>query len=156
MERYLAPLAGRTDNTVEEYYRIFTSGSQPEQLAAAKAWARWEAAVMTLLPDPEALEEMSDEDTALSIGRIECHYTFNNFFMKSDNFILENADKISHIPCRIIQGRHDVICPVISAWELHKALPKSELKIVPDGAHSPVDGGMINGLVQATDDFKKF
>jgi proline iminopeptidase len=154
-ERYLAPLAGRTDNTVEEYYRIFTSGSGPEQLAAAKAWARWEAAVMTLLPDPQALEEMSDESTALSIGRVECHYTFNSFFMKSDNFILENTAKISHIPCRIVQGRHDVICPMISAWELHKALPKSELKIVPDGAHSPMDGGMINGLVQAAEDFKK-
>jgi proline iminopeptidase len=154
-ERYLAPVAGHADNTVTEYYKIFTSGSESEQLAAAKAWARWEAATMTLIPDTEALHEMSDGKTALSIGRIECHYTYNNFFMKTDNYLLENIDRISHIPCRIVQGRHDIICPMISAWELHKALPQSELRIVPDGAHSPMDPGMISELVQSAEDFKE-
>ena len=139
-ERYMAPINGHPyKSNVEAYYRVFTSGSEAEKLRAAKAWARWEAAAMTLLPDPEALEEMSDMHTAVSIGQIECHYTFNNFFMNSDNYLLANAARISPIPCRIVQGRHDVICPMISAWDLHKALPESELRIVPDGAHSPMD-----------------
>lgn len=154
-ERYLAPIAGHTcKNNVEAYYQILTTGNVAEQKSAARAWARWEAAIMTLLPDPEALEEMSEESTALSIGRIECHYTFNKFFMKSDNHILDNCSKISHIPSRIVQGRHDIICPMISAWELHKALPKSELCIVPDGAHSPMDKGMTHELIRAAEDFK--
>jgi proline iminopeptidase len=156
-ERYLAPIAGHSyRSNVEAYYHIFTSGSESEQRAAAKAWARWEAAIMTLLPDPESLKEMSDDSTALSIGRIECHYTYNNFFMKPDNYLLENAGEISHIPCRIVQGRHDVICPMVSAWDLHKALAESDLRIVPDGAHSPMDRGMIHELVQATEDFKQY
>jgi proline iminopeptidase len=156
-ERYLTPIAGHAySSNVEAYYRIFTHGNASEQLAAAKAWSRWEAATMTLLPDPDALKELTDGGTAISIGRIECHYTFNKFFMKSKNYILDNCTKIANIPCRIVQGRHDIICPMISAWDLQKALEKSELRIVPDGAHSPMDKGMVHELVQATEDFKAF
>ena len=66
----------------------------------------------------------------------------------------DHVSVLAAIPCRIVQGRYDVICPTVSAWELDRALPRSELKIVPDGAHSPLDPGMINELVQAADDFK--
>jgi proline iminopeptidase len=75
--------------------------------------------------------------------------------MKSDNYILDNAASISHIPCRIVQGRHDVVCPAVSAWDLHRSLPGSELRIVPDGSHSPLDGGMVHELVQASDDLRR-
>ena len=59
-----------------------------------------------------------------------------------------------HLKSFLMSGRHDVICPMISAWALRRALEKSELRIVPDGAHSPMDAGMIHELVQATEDFK--
>ena len=154
-QKYMSPIAGhKFNNNVEAYYNLLTSGTDEEQLAAARAWARWEVSIMTLLPDPKSLDEMTDSTTALSIGRIECHYTFHKFFMKSDNFLLDNCKVISKIPCCIVQGRHDIVCPVISAWDLHKALPESYLRIVPDGAHSPVNTGMINELVQASEEFK--
>ncbi len=111
---------------------------------------------MTLLPDPETLKEMTDTGTALSIGNIECHYTLNKFFMKSDNFLLDTCQIISNIPCRIVQRRHDIVCPVISAWDLHNTLPESDLRIVPDGTHSPPDAGMIHVLVQVSEDFKRY
>jgi proline iminopeptidase len=76
--------------------------------------------------------------------------------MKSENYLLDQIDRVRGIPCRIVQGRHDVLCPPVSAWDLHKALPGSDLRIVPDGAHSPMDPGMIHELVQASEDFKKF
>jgi proline iminopeptidase len=111
---------------------------------------------MTLIPDQTTIEEMTRDHSALANGRIECHYTLNKFFMPSDDYILENAAKIHHVPCRIVQGRYDVICPMISAWKLHKALPKSELRIVPDGSHSPMDSGMIHELIQGSEDFKEY
>ena len=52
------------------------------------------------------------------------------------------------------QGRYDIICPVRSAWDLHRALPKSDLRIVPDGSHSPMEDGMIHELVLGGEDFK--
>ena len=139
---------------VGAYFKILTGTNEKAMREAAKAWTRWEAATMTLVPDPEAMEKMMAEHSALAIARIECYYTYHDFFMKSDNYLLENAARIRELPCRIVQGRHDIICPAASAWELHKALPKSDLRIVADGAHSPMDPGMIHELVLASEDFK--
>ena len=139
---------------VKAYYEILTGGDGELQLRAAQAWDRWESAAMTLYPDPAALEAFEEPHRALSIGRIECAYTYHNFFMTSDDWIVENADRIRDIPCRMVQGRYDVICPVRAAWDLHKALPKSDLRIVHDGAHSPLDAGMIDQLIQATIEFQ--
>jgi proline iminopeptidase len=153
--RYIAPLPEeKRDNPVKAHYEILTGNDEEKKIIAARAWMRWETYIMTLVPDPKSLEEMINDHSALTIGRIECHYTINGFFMKTDNYILENVERIKKIPCRIIQGRYDIICPVISAWELHHELPNSELLIVPDGGHSPMDAGMIDGLVRASEDFK--
>ena len=109
---------------------------------------------MTLISDPDELEKLINSPAALSIARIESWYTDNGFFLDGDNFVLDNVHTIEHIPCRIVQGRYDVICPMISAWDLHKALPESDLRIVADGSHSPMSPGMIDELVQASEDFK--
>ena len=145
---------GERDDLVAAYYQRLTSGDEAVMLAAARSWTTWEASMMNLIPDPAAVQDMINDASALSVGRTECHFTHNNFFMKSDNYILENADRIRNIPCRIVQGRYDVICPMRSAWDLHNALPESDLHIVPDGSHSPLDGGMISELVTAAEDFR--
>ena len=108
----------------------------------------------TLFPDPQALDGMLQDDSSLSIARIESHFTAHKFFLEKDNFVLDNAHVISHISTRIVQGRYDTICPPVSAWELHKALAESTLTLVPDGAHSPVDGGMTAELIKASDEFR--
>ncbi len=141
------------DDMVAAYYRRLTADDIALRKQAALRWASWEASPMCLIPDPAAIAEMADGDSALAIGRIECHFTHHGFFMNPDNFLLDNAEKILNIPCRIVQGRYDLICPVRSAWDFHRALPQSDLRIVPDGAHSPMDAGMVHELVQATIDF---
>lgn len=152
-EKYTAPIQDATDKFAA-YCELLNNDDDETALKAARSWTRWEATMMTLFPDPVAVQEMSMEKSALSIARIESFFTANNFFLESDNYVLENCHVMSSIPCRIIQGRYDTICPPISAWELHKALPNSTLTIVPDGAHSPVDGGMTAELVKAADDFR--
>lgn len=152
-EKYTAPVRHATDN-VAAYCDLLNREDRETALAAARSWTRWEASMMTLFPDPVALEDMIGDHSALSIARIESYYTNNKFFLESDNYVLDNAGEMSAIPCRIVHGRYDTICPPISAWELHKALPESTLTIVADGAHSPVDGGMTAELVKAADDFR--
>ncbi len=147
------PSAERID-LVAAYYRRMTSDDPKVQASAARNWSMWEASTMCLLQDQTAISEMTDSASALSIGRIECHYTFNKFFLRSPDQLLENCNVIRDIPCRIVQGRYDIICPVRSAWNLHQALPKSELRIVAEGAHSPMEAAMAHELVRATEDFK--
>ncbi|HEY3293874.1 MAG TPA: prolyl aminopeptidase [bacterium] len=149
----LIPEAER-DDMVKAYYVRLTGEDKELQLKAAQAWDRWESATMCLFPDPATLEVFEEPQRALSVGRIECAYTYHDFFMKSDNWILENASAMRNIPLRMVQGRYDVICPVRAAWDLHQVLPNSDLRIIPDGSHSPLDDGMIDQLVQATIDFQ--
>lgn len=152
-EKYKAPVRDAEDN-VAAYCELLNDENKDTALNASRTWTRWEAAMMTLFPDPVALEKMIADHTALAIARIESFYTANNFFLETDNYVLDNAGVIARIPCHIVHGRYDTICPPISAWELHKALPTSSLTIVPDGAHSPLDGGMSAELVKAANDLR--
>ncbi len=74
--------------------------------------------------------------------------------MKSDNQILEDIGRIRHIPCEIVHGRYDVVCPVENAHLLHKAWPESTLHIVSDAGHSAKEVGISVKLVAATENFK--
>lgn len=152
-ERYNAPVR-EVDDKVAAYCDLLASDDADIATTAARSWTRWEAAMMTVLPDPDQLDSLVNDHTSLSIARIESYYTANRFFLESDNFVLDNADRIAAIPCRIVHGRYDTICPPISAWELHHALPESTLTIVPDGAHAPLDGGMTAELVMAADELR--
>jgi proline iminopeptidase len=90
----------------------------------------------------------------LSLARIECHYFINDSFFPSENYLLENIDKIRHIPTVIVQGRYDVVCPITSAWELHRVFPEAEFIVVPDAGHSVSEKGITSALVEAMDKFK--
>ena len=67
--------------------------------------------------------------------------------------LLAGAGRIQHIPGVIVQGRYDVVCPIESAWALHKAWPASELTVIPDAGHSAREPGISKALVAATDKF---
>ncbi len=155
-ERFVAPIPeDERDDILAAFYTRLTSDDEDQRLQAARAWSGWEASIMTLLPDPAGLAEMTVDASAVTMASIECHYAVNGFFLDSDNYLLEQAHNMREVPLRIVQGRYDVICPTISAWELHQALPKSDLRIVPDGSHSPMEVPMVHELVGASEDFKK-
>jgi proline iminopeptidase len=78
----------------------------------------------------------------------------NGSFFPSENYLLENIDKIRHIPTVIVQGRYDVVCPMTSAWELKKAFPEAEFLLISDAGHSVSEKGITSALVDAMDRFK--
>ena len=137
-------------NLIEAYYSRLTSDDVEIRRAAAREWTRWEMATSRLFPDPEYLDKAEDLDFAVAFARIECHYFINAIFVE-EAYILNNASKVENIPTSIVQGRYDVVCPAKSAWELHKALPKSNLVIVPDAGHSMGEVSIARELVGITD-----
>jgi proline iminopeptidase len=141
-------------DTLETYVELLRNPDEEARLEAARAWSRWEFQMVNVFPDEEALQEMLQDPSAVSTAHIESYYTLHDFFMESDNYILDNAHVIAHIPTRIVHGRYDTICPPISAWELDKALPNARLTLVANGAHSPLDGDMTKHLVAAADEFR--
>jgi proline iminopeptidase len=75
----------------------------------------------------------------------------NNAFFDTDNWLLENISKIRHLPCYIVQGRYDVVCPARSAWDLHKAWPEAKLAIIPDSGHAAGEISTRAALIEATE-----
>jgi len=139
---------------VTAYYKRLTGGNEQEKIAAARAWSIWEGSTSKLFYDPDAIEKYADPHFALAFARIECHYFMNNCFFPTENYLLENVGKIRHIPGVIVQGRYDVVCPIRSAWDLHRAWPEAELNITPDAGHSMLEPGNISALVTATDRYR--
>ncbi len=153
-EGYLAPIpeAERGDLVAAYAKRLFSE--DPEvNLPAAKAWSIWEGATSKLLPDAAFAAGYGEDDSALAFARIECHYFVNKGFLEREDQLLRDVVKLRHIPCAIIQGRYDMVCPMKNAWDLHHAWPEAELIIVPDSGHSAMETGISKALVAATDRF---
>jgi len=154
-EDYLAPIpiAERGD-LLRAYYKRLTSSDPAVRLEAARAWSVWEGRTSCLLQNEELIQKNAEGDYALAFARIECHYFVNRAFFEKDGQLLAEIDKIRRIPAVIVQGRYDVVCPMESAWLLHKAWPEADFRIVPDAGHAAAEPGTMHELVMATDRFR--
>ena len=154
-ETYLAqiPEVERGD-LISAYYRRLTSPDPAIRLSAAKAWSVWEASTSYLLQDAEQIQGNAADEFALAFARIECHYFVHGGFFEADDQLLRNASRLKDIPAVIVQGRYDVVCPTRSAWDLHRAWPEADLRIVADAGHSAFEPGITDELVRATDRFR--
>jgi proline iminopeptidase len=131
---------------VGAFYRQLTSEDDEVRLAAAKAWSTWEGSTLKLIVDPETVAHFDEPHLALSLARIECHYFMNNAFFETENWLIENVGRIRDIPATFVHGRYDVVCPFMSAWDLHKAWPEANLVVVPDAGHAVSEPGTVDAL----------
>lgn len=151
-EHYIAPIPSTEhDDLLGAYHRRLTGSDPLEALVAARAWTRWETSASFLLPNADYLEAASADRFATAFARIETHYFVNGGFFEVEDQLLRDVDRIRHIPTTIVQGRYDVVCPPVSAWDLHRAWPESNLVIVPDAGHSAYEPGILDQLVLATE-----
>ncbi|MTE16131.1 prolyl aminopeptidase [Nocardia aurantiaca] len=154
-EKFLAPVpeAERGRDLVEVYHRLLHSPDAALATDAAVAWSTWEGSTSSLLPQPDRVAETADPRFALAFARIENHYFVNHGFL-DEGQLLRDIERIAHIPGVIVQGRHDVVCPATSAWDLHRAWPASALHLVPDAGHAALEPGITHHLVEATDKYR--
>ncbi len=149
----LVPENERGDLIAAYNKRLF-SGEAMVETRYARAWAAWENALASISSDGQAGGGPSEY--ARAFARLENHYFSNAGFLEVDGQILRDIDKISHIPGTIVQGRFDMICPPISAQNLHDAWPKSDLKMVGMAGHALSEPGISAELVRATDRLVKY
>ena len=154
--QYLAPLSvEERKDCIRSYYRRLTSEDSKTLLEAARAWSIWESALSYMKLNKNYVKRAGDADFAAAFARIECHYFTNGAFLERESQLLDDVGKIRHIPATIVQGRFDVVCPMRSAWDLHKAWPEADLRIVPDAGHSAFEAGISRELIAATDRFAR-
>ncbi len=146
--------AGERKNIIKSYYNRINGGDEDIALAAGNTWRTYEGETCSILTFPEKdgsaqeEEEESEEESFLK-SKIMIHYLENNMF-SPDDYILQNANKIKHIPTTIIQGECDVVCPIETAYELHKSLPDAEFITIPNAGHSSSDPLTTHELIKAT------
>ncbi len=150
-ESYLAPIPEheRAD-LLHAYHRRLTGADPAERLRAAKAWSLWEAATSTMRPNPAMQSSMGRDEFALAFARIECHYFVNRGFFEREDQLLRGVDRIRRIPTVVVQGRYDMVCPIETAWALHRAWPEAELRIAATAGHSAFEPEIVHHLVSAT------
>lgn len=139
---------------LQAYWRRLDSPDPQERLAAGRVWSSYEAACSCLLPPREPIGTSAADDAhALGLARIEAHYFRSNAFRPEDK-LLRDIDRIRHLPATIVQGRYDIVCPIISAEALRRAWPEADYRVVPDAGHSALEPGVRAALVEATERFK--
>jgi len=149
---YVAPIpeAERGD-MIAAYYKRLTGDDKAAQVECARAWARWEFSAISLWPDPMKHADVDSDAFAVAFARIECHYFVNGGFFDYDDQIIRDLHKIKHIPCVLIQGRYDMCTPAKTAWDIHKAWPEADFRLVGDAGHAGSEPGIVHELISATD-----
>lgn len=143
----------RHDDLLEAYYERLTSDDKDIQMEAAINWSLHENACAALIPNYETISTDEQREKALNISSIECHY-FRNQLISPENSIINKIDKFRHIPTVIVQGRYDMICPIITANRLHNAWSEAEYIVVPDAGHSADEPAIRSHLIEATENLK--
>ncbi len=145
--------ASERHDLLAAYHKRLLSDDTELRLEAARRWSVWEASTSYLIPDDKKIDSSADAQFALAFARIENHYFTNKGFFDDENQLLNNIDSIRHIPTVIVQGRYDVVCPMQTAWELHKAFPEAEFVIAKNAGHASIEPNIMSALVEATDRF---
>jgi proline iminopeptidase len=153
-EKFKEPIPeSERHDLVRAHHRRLTGTNEAERLASARAWSQWEGSTLSLLPNPARVESFGSDEFALTFASIECHYFVNHGFFEHDGWIIAQAHKLKRIPGVIVQGRYDVVTPMITAYDLHRAWPEAEFVIVDDAGHTALESGLTDALIRATNRF---
>ncbi len=152
-EDFLAPIPPEErDDLMAAYRRRLVGPDLAVQRQCARAWSLWEGRTIRLLPDTDAESHHGEDDFALAFARIENHYFVHGGWLEEGQ-LLRDAPRLRHIPGVIVQGRYDACTPVRSAWDLHRAWPEADWRLVPDAGHAWLEPGILRELRAATDRF---
>jgi proline iminopeptidase len=155
-EQYIDPIPPEErSDLIGAFYRRLTSDDPRILRQAARAWSIWEGATSFLESNPAYIAKFEDDAYAAAFARIECHYFVNRGFFRRDDQLISDVARIRNIPGVIVQGRYDVVCPMRSAWDLHRAWPEADLRIMPVAGHSAFEPDTTRELIAATDRFAR-
>jgi proline iminopeptidase len=158
-ERFVAPIPeDERGDLLRAYHARLTGPDRRVQDRAARSWVAWELTTCSLVPDDRMLALATSQDPEaqsfrLNLARLEVHYLLHGAWLE-ERPLLDHVDVIRHLPCTIVQGRYDLVCPLESAWALHRAWPGSKLRVIEGAGHSAYEPGIERALLEAANDFR--
>jgi proline iminopeptidase len=139
-------------NPLEAYAKRIFSDDMALSVPAATRWNEYESSIMSLLPSEGSGTAVTAE-VQIARARVQIHYIKHQCFVGQRD-LLEESKKLSQIPTIIVQGRYDMVCPPITAWQLQQSMPHAEFHMIADAGHSAMEPGTRSALVAATERFK--
>ena len=139
----------RTDDILTEYHKMIFSDDETLANKACKEWSLWEGRSSCLYHTLDVVNAF--DECSVSLARIESHFFVNDCFIE-ENQIIKNIDKISHIPCTIIHGQYDVVCPIRQAYDLNQVYLKSRLIVAEDAGHSLLEPTISKEILRIFDE----
>jgi len=134
-------------------HELLTTSGPAERRRYAAAWARYEIKVSGLnVSDADVEAEVRSSDP-YAFAVLENYYMANGCFLEEGQ-LLRDAAKIARVPTTIVNGRYDVICPLVTAYRLHRALPRSKLVIAEEAGHWMGEKPVERELLQAVRAFE--
>lgn len=133
------------ENIIAAYYgRIFSDDTGVANRAATE-WTMWENTLSSI--ESMGQSHVPNAQFAKAFARIEAHYFKNLGFLGEGQGIMENLDKIQHIPTHIVQGRYDMVCPPHTAYALAQGLARAHLHMVRLAGHAMSETGIVTELL---------
>jgi proline iminopeptidase len=131
---------------VDAYFERLTDPDDEVRDAAAAAWCAWEDVHVSL--DPHATPDPRYQDRDFR-NRFATHVvtSWAHSAFLGDRGVLDHIERIAHLSVVLIHGRLDVSSPLSTAWELHQALPLSQLVVMESEGHG--GAGMTEALEAA-------
>jgi proline iminopeptidase len=145
------PEQERDGDLVAAYYRLLNEQPDPAvRRRAAERWCDWEDAVQSLEAGWVPNARYSDPAFRITFARIVTHYFHHHAWLEHDE-LLQNAHLLIGTPGVLVHGRMDLGSPIDAAWQLARAWPEAELRLVDTG-HGGGDQMMVR-LIEATNRF---
>lgn len=145
--------SGEQGDMLAAYAKRVFADEPTINIPAAISWNAYEGNIMTLRPTNGNGSPASNE-VQLARARVQLHYIMHGCFVEQRDLLGEAAAALTHLPTIIVQGRYDMVCPPLTAWELRQVLPQAELHMIADAGHSAMEAGTSAALIAATEKFK--
>ncbi len=139
-------------NHLDAYAKRVFSDDMTVSGPAAISWNAYESSMLSLRPSTSSGTPVAT-DIHVARARVQLHYILHECFVGQRD-LLKEAATLAHIPATIIQGRYDMVCPPLTAWQLSQAMPHAQFHMISDAGHSAMETGITSALIAATEQFK--
>lgn len=149
---------GAGDDIIQRYQSEVNHPDRSTAVAAARRWVDYENSVMAIgspvAPDVATAPGPSvDEKAVLARARVQLHYLAAGCFLRESELI--QAASALQAPTIIVQGRTDMVCPPVTAYELSERMPAAQLRIIEQAGHAASGPRLAHALRVAADDMRE-
>jgi proline iminopeptidase len=143
---------GSPVDIVARYYRDVNHSDRAFAVAAAHRWVGYEQSVMAIGGPATSSGGAVDETALLARARVQLHYLVAGCFLREGQ-LMQGASAI-RAPAIVVQGRADMVCPPVTAYELSQRLPAATLRIIEQAGHAASGARLAPALRCAADDMR--